>query len=285
MPPRPGSPPAEQPLSGGLQRVPPPSEPQPSDEQRREEAARQQRAAARAQKEAEVPSFGRDLLRSVGLAVFAQVFFGSTILLVRWRVLHYNNLEPVEDAHSWAQVVVMVIALMWVFLQMKRPRPDLGFRRSGLVPFLLIAVVLVTLVQLVAMLVWPLLIGPDLKSFTVLAEVWSDPVAFLIAAGVVLFLNAMFTAIVLPMITCGWKAALVCLLPYLGMIVLGGYLAVVVLDSPPLITGAALWMGAGLLGLVLLAASSLVVVWFRRDDIGAERTRAASGGMSGRPSL
>lgn len=217
--------------------------------------------------------------------MFAQVFFGATILLVRWRVLRYDNMETVEDAHSWAQIIVMVVALLWVFLQMKRSRPDHGFRRSGLVPFLLVAVVLVTLVQLIAMLVWPVLIGPDLKQGTVLAEVWSDPLAFLIAAGFVLCLNALFTAIALPMMTCGWKAALVCVLPYLGMILLGGYLATVVLDAVPLVARAGLWMGVGVVGLVLLAVSSLVVLWVRRGDTDVRGARASGGGTPERPSL
>ncbi|SMY10585.1 hypothetical protein BJEO58_00155 [Brevibacterium jeotgali] len=220
----------------------------------------------RAEEDSQVPSFGRDLLRSVGLAVFAQVFFAVTILLVRWRVLRHNNMETVDDAHSWAQISVMVAALLWVFLQLKRSRPDHGFRRSGLVPFLQVAVVLVTLVQLIAILVWPVLIGPDLRSGTVLADVGSDPLAFLIAAGFVLLLNALFTAIALPMMTCGWKAALVCVLPYLGMILVGGYLSTVVLDGTPSESPAALWMGAGVGGLVLLAVSSLVVHWVRRSD-------------------
>lgn len=217
--------------------------------------------------------------------MFSQVFFGATILLVRWRVLRYDNMETIEDAHSWAQTVVMVIALMWAFLQMKRSRPDHGFRRSALVPFLQVAVVLVTLVQLIAMLVWPVLIGPDLRNGTVLAEVWSDPMAFLIAAGFVLCLTAVFTAIALPMMTCGWKAALVCVLPYLGMILLGGYLASVVLDGAPLISSAALWMGAGVVGLVLLAVSSLIVLWVRSNDTSARGARAPDSGMPGRPSL
>lgn len=221
----------------------------------------------------------------MGLAVFAQVFFGATILLVRWRVLRYDNMETVEDAHSWAQITVMVTALLWVFLQMKRSRPDLGFRRSGLVPFLLVAVVLVTLVQLLAMLVWPVLIGPDLRPGTVLAQVGSDPLALLIAAGFVLFLNALFTALVLPMMTCGWKAALVCVLPYLGMILLGGYLATVVLDTAPSMSPAASWMGAGVVGLVLLAVSSLVVLWVRRGDTDVRGARAPGGGTPERPSL
>ena len=250
----------------GPLRVPPPRAPQPTEEQRRDEAARRQRAVRRASEDSQVPSFGRDLLRSVGLAVFAQVFFGVTVLLVRWRVLRYDNMETVEDAHSWAQIIVMVVALLWVFLQLKRSRPDQGFRRSGLVPFLQVAVVLVALVQLIAILVWPVLIGPDLRPGTVLAEVGSDPQAFLVAAGFVLFLNALFTAIALPMMTCGWKAALVCVLPYLGMILVGGYLATVVLDGTPSESPAALWMGAGVVGLVLLAVSSLVVLWVRRSD-------------------
>lgn len=284
VPPRPaGPPPAGSPPNRGPQRVPRPRAPQPTDEQptdeqhrdeQRRDEARRLRAAKRAEEHARVPSFGRDLLRAVGLAVFSQVFFGASILLVRWRLLHYKNMEVVDDAHSWAQLIVMVTALMWGFLQMKASRPDLGFRRSGLVPFLLLAVVLVTLVQLIAMSVWPFLIGPDLKHVTVLADVWSDPGAFLIAAGFALCLNAVFTAIVVPMVTCGWKIALVCVLPYLAAILLGGYLATVVLEAAPLLSRALLWSGAGVAGMVLLTVSSVVVLLVRRSapDVRGART-------------
>ncbi len=237
----------------------------PSAQDPRDEA-RRLKAAQRAEEDSRVPSFGRDLLRSVGLAVAAQIFFGISILLVRWRLLRYDNMKVVEDAQAWAHTVVMVVALVWVFLQMKASRPDNGFRRSGLVPFMLLAVVLVTLVQLVTMLVWPVLIGPDLRPGTVLTEVWSDPRALLIAAGLVLCLTAVFTALVIPMITCGWKAALVCLLPYLGMILLGAYLANIVLEKAPTVEQAALWVGVGIGSLVLLTASLLLVWWVRRRE-------------------
>ena len=112
----------------------------------------------------------------------------------------------------------------------------------------------------------PVLIGPDLRPGTVLTEVWSDPRALLIAAGLVLCLTAVFTALVIPMITCGWKAALVCLLPYLGMILLGAYLANIVLEKAPTVEQAALWVGVGIGSLVLLTASLLLVWWVRQRE-------------------
>ncbi|HLR44616.1 MAG TPA: hypothetical protein VK065_05440 [Brevibacterium sp.] len=194
-----------------------------------------------------------------------------------------NDYEVIEAAQSWAEIAFTINALMLMFVQLKLTRPDNGFRQSGLVPFALVSAVLTGLIQLVALLVWPFLIGPDLVPGTVLAEVGSDPWALLTAAGLSLCAYSVFPAVCIPMMAGGWRGALVCLVPFLGIVLGGGYLATVVLHGYPSPASAVAWAGAAAVGLVLLTISAVIVHWLRRADPHVHGTPTPGGGVPGRP--
>ncbi|HLR44617.1 MAG TPA: hypothetical protein VK065_05445 [Brevibacterium sp.] len=172
-----------------------------------------------------MPTWGNDLLRTLMHAAFLQVLFGATILLVRWRLLTSRSGDVIDDTQVWAAVVVLATPLCWVFLQVKRSRPDSGFRRTGLLSLLLAGVAGATCCQLLAVLVWQLLMGPDLIADSVLGAIDEDPLAFVIMLSLVVCVHAAFVVVCVPMVTCGTVGLLVNLVPLIGLLV-GGIFAV-----------------------------------------------------------
>ncbi|WP_198394454.1 hypothetical protein [Brevibacterium yomogidense] len=233
-----------------------------------------------------MPSWRGDILRALGCAVFCVVLVWPLILLVRWRLLHYDNLEIIEDTDIWAAILASLISLMLPFLLLAPKRPDLGFRYSS-VPFLPQIVVVGGAVHTVSMLVWPWLVGADLVPGTVLAELASDPVALVTAAALVFTWSCVFLLLLVVILLASermkWITGVILLIPFLGAIFGAGLTAVRTFDNPPSITACLVWVLLGIVALVLLTGMDLLRTHLhRRAQRRESRWQAA---LPYRPSL
>lgn len=239
--------------------------PRPTQAERREEAAEAKRRAkaayAQELKESTVPSWGRDLGRVAGMAGLLVVLGWIAILLVRWRLLTDNSAEVVEDTDVWAAILTMLGPLLFPFLVFKHKRPDDGFR-LGTLPFLPVAALAAWAIQVLGMLVWPWLVGADLVPGTVLATIPLHPMSLLTAAGVSLTWTSVFLAVVCGFLTCGargkWVWSLILILPFLASVLVAAFVNADAFTSPPSIVAATVWMGAGVIALILLTGTDLL---------------------------
>lgn len=197
---------------------------------------------------------------------FATLLGVVLILCVRWRILINDRGQVVEGADIWAGLTPMLCALLWPVFTMSMHRPDHGFRRSGLVRLTMAAMPVFLLMQVLSILLWPWLIGPDLQEGTVLAGLSSDPLSFLIGAVLSGALTALFTALMMVFAAGGVVAALVSLLPFLGAIVGLGFYSAHTLTNPAATVDLLVWsvLAVGSYGLSLGAAA--LVTHLRRND-------------------
>lgn len=266
------------PKLGPRPRVPAPAAP-PQDRQReRAERRRRHNAAKEAEKEASVPTWGDDLLRALAYAVFVQVLFGVTILLVRWRLLTSRSGDVIDDTQLWAAIVLVVSPLSWVFLQVKRARPDNGFRQAGLLSLLLAGIAGAALFQAIAVFVWQLLIGPDLIAGSVLDAVDAGPLAFVTMLSLIVCVHAVFVVVIVPMVTCRTVGLLVGLLPFLGLVVGGLFAVMWSIGLEPTWPLALVWAAAAAISVALVAVVAVIAVHARRDDPSVLGAADAEGG-------
>lgn len=250
---------------GPRPRVPAPAAP-PQDRQReRAERRRRHNAAKEAEKEASVPTWGDDLLRALAYAVFVQVLFGVTILLVRWRLLTSRSGDVIDDTQLWAAIVLVVAPLSWVFLQVKRARPDNGLRQAGLLSLLLVGIAGATVCQVIGVFVWQLLIGPDLITGSVLDAVDAGPLAFVTMLSLIVCVHAAFVVAIVPMVTCGTVGLLVGLLPFLSLVVGGLFIVMWSIGLEPTWLLALVWAASAVVALALVAVVAVLAVHVRRD--------------------
>lgn len=233
-----------------------------------------------------MPSWRGDLLRVVGCASGSAFLAWVLILLVRWRLLHDDSYNTIEDTDIWAGVVAMLLPLMLPFLLLAPKRSDLGFRYSS-VPFLPQIVLVGGAIQTVSMLVWPWLVGADLVHGTVLAKVASDPVALVSAAAVVFTWTCVFllllVAILMATERMKWITGMILVFPFLGAVLGAGFTSVRTFSSPPSTTACLVWVLVGIVALVLLTGMDLLRTHLhRRAQRRESRWQAA---LPYRPSL
>ncbi len=258
-------------------------------DRRREHAERirLRTAAKEAESAAAVPTWGSDLLRAFACAVFLQVLYGVTILLVRWRLLASRNGDVIDDGQLWAAILLLAVPLAWLLLLVKRSRPDNGFRRSGLLSLLLAGIAGGSLCQIVAVFAWQLLIGPDLVAGSVLDEVDADPLAFIALLSLTVCLHAAFVVTLVPMLTCGNVGLLVGMLPFLSLVVGGMFVVMWSIRLEPSWVLALGWTVAACVAIALVIVVAVISVHVRRDDpsvppISQRSSRLCRGERTGR---
>jgi len=197
---------------------------------------------------------------------FATVLGIVLILCVRWRILIDDRGRVVDGADLWAGLTPMLCGLVWPCLILSFRRPDQGFRREGLVRLTAGAVPLVVLMQVVAMLLWPWLIGPDLQVGTVLADLASEPMALLTGAVISGTATALFTALVMVFASGGVMAALLCLLPFLGALLGLGFYSAHTLTHPLSVVHLVIWTVLAAASYGACLGASALVTHLRRND-------------------
>ncbi|PMC74672.1 MULTISPECIES: hypothetical protein [unclassified Brachybacterium] len=218
----------------------------------------------RERQEAAVPSWGQDLRR---LMVNAVACVGLTTLLIvlaaaGWLVTdggHEVDLDPVLAA-----ILVALSPVMLAVGAVESERADLGMRRDGVAPLLLLSTFWAVLVQMLAMLLWSWLMGGRGS----LAMVLGDPVALLQTTVVVLAVYS-------------WGSALLAAWPTENCLLVGGAIGaafilvplaiwrlMVVFEQPPTLERLILWSTLAILGLLALTLGGLVVPLLRRNGPG-----------------
>lgn len=219
-----------------------------------------------------MPVWGRDALRALSYSAAGAVLAWVLILLVRWRILQDNRYDTVDNTELWAAIVAMLVPLMLPFVLMAPKRPDLGFR-YGTVPFLPVVAVMAGAVQGLSLLVWPWLVGDDLVPGTVLAELASDPIALVTATALVFTWTCVFLMVVATMMESSlrmrWVMVLVLILPFLAAIFGAMLTSVRTFEGTPSMTACVVWVGAGIVALVVLTAVDALRNLLRRRS---ERT-------------
>lgn len=200
-----------------------------------------------------VPTWARDYLRVIGISVFAVLFLTLLIGLAGTGLLRKNiATDPVAADGLWAGICAGLLVLLFPFLFFEQARRDSGFRRSGLVPLLLLGILTVSVIGVLAMMTWPFILGDRAMPGTVAAELTTDPAGIFLVLLFLLAATAWNTCLVMNMIIFGWKGALVLILPFLGMVFLIEFAGINIFENPPSTTGILLWGALALVGIVVL---------------------------------
>lgn len=247
-------------------RIPAPAPPAPDPQQRDRRRARAERTLRHRTRQKRIPTWRGDFGQWILAGGFATVLGIVLILCVRWRILVNDRGQVVEGADTWAGLTPLLCGLMWPCFVLSFQRPDQGFRREGLVRLSALAVPLVVLLQVAAMLLWPWLIGPDLRVGTVLADLASEPMALLTGAAISGTATALFTALVMVFAAGGVLAALICLLPFLGAILGLGFYSAHTLTHPTSVVHLAVWTALAAISYGACLGASALVTHLRRND-------------------
>ena len=200
----------------------------------------------------ETPSWGVDLKNIVIGAVAMSAFLTLLMLLSGTGMLRSNPRNYIEPSPVWAALLVAGGAVAWGFLLVSSKRNDNGFRPTGLPGLLLCAVVLVTVIQAILMLFWPLVVDEVAHSNATFIAYASDPEAFVLITVFLLALYAWTTTCSL-----GFASDRIStnLLGVLGIFAVGGvgaWRAIVMFENPLNESSIAVWTLIAVLGLILL---------------------------------
>ena len=205
-----------------------------------------------------VPTWIRDFLRVLGIALFGALFFTFLIWFASTGLMRQQNFEVVEADGVWAGICAGVLAFYFPFLFMEHKRPDSGFRREGLVLLILLSVVTSAVIDVLVALVWPFFLGERAVPGTVAAELNADPASFFLVLLFFIGGTAWSVCIVMPMMIGGYKVALWLLLPYLGFAFLICFAGVRVFDNPPSLLTTMIWVAVTLTGLAVLTVLAML---------------------------
>ncbi|WP_152347217.1 hypothetical protein [Brevibacterium sp. CFH 10365] len=224
-----------------------------------------------------VPTWTRDFLRVLGIALFGALFFTFLIWFASTGLLLQQNLEAIEANAAWAGICAGLIAFLFPFLFMEHKRRDNGFRRDGLIPLATLSVVCSGVIVTLVALIWPVILGDRTVPGTVAAGLNSDPASFFLI--LLFFIGGMAWAmtLMLPMMVGGYKIAVWLLLPYLGFVFLILFAGLRVFENPPSLLLTMIWLAVALSGLAALtgiAALRNVIDRPSRQMTGAEREAA-----------
>lgn len=207
----------------------------------------------------QVPTWARDFLRVLGISLLGALFFTFLIWLASTGLMYQRNMaDKIEADGLWAGISAGVFALLFPFLFMEHKRQDVGFRREGLVPLILLSVVASAVIVTLVALVWPFFLGERAVPGTVAAELNSDPASFFLVLLFFIGGMAWSMCVVMPMMIGGFKAATWLLLPYLGFVFLIGFAGVWVLDNPPSLLATMIWVAVALSGLAVLTVLAML---------------------------
>ena len=219
-------------------------------------------------------SWGQDLRRilsiTAGIALFATILIGLAAAGILESKPRYED-NPVDADATWAGIVAMVGCLLFPVQLFRKDRRDLGFRREGLVPLLLVGILGGGLVQVLFMMTWPFLLGDNAVPGTVAAELTTDPASIGLLFLLLVAAASWFTAIVLGMVF-GAKAVIVMggglktmmvfgllgAVLFIGALFLFMFASVDVFDSPPSADRFVVWGLAAVAGLAALVSTGLL---------------------------
>ena len=205
-----------------------------------------------------VPTWPRDFLRVLGIALFGALFFTFLIWFASTGLMLQQNFEVVEADGVWAGICAGVMTILFPFLFMEHKRPDDGFRREGLIPLTFLGVVASAVIVTLVALVWPFFLGERAVPGTVAADLNSDPASFFLVLLFFIGGTAWSVCMVMPMMIGGFKVALWLLLPFLGFVFLIGFAGVRVFDNPPSLLTTMIWVAVTLTGLAVLTVLAML---------------------------
>ena len=205
-----------------------------------------------------VPTWIRDFLRVLGIALFGALFFTFLIWFASTGLMRQQNFEVVEADGVWAGICAGVMTILFPFLFMEHKRPDDGFRREGLIPLTFLGVVASAVIVTLVALVWPFFLGERAVPGTVAADLNSDPASFFLVLLFFIGGMAWSMCVMMPMMIGGYKVALWLLLPYLGFVFLICFAGVRVFENPPSLLATMIWVAVALSGLAVLTVLAML---------------------------
>lgn len=206
-----------------------------------------------------VPTWTRDFLRVLGIALFGALFFTFLIWLISMGLVYYPNMTDKMEADGLcAGIFAGLMAFYFPFLFMEHKRLDMGFRREGLVPLIVLSVVASAVIDVLVALVWPFFVGELAVPGTVAVELNSDPASFFLTLLFFIGGTAWSVCMMMPMMIGGYKVALWLLLPYLGFVALICFAGVRVFDNPPSLLATMIWVAVTLSGLAALTVLAML---------------------------
>lgn len=225
-----------------------------------------------------VPTWTRDFLRVLGIALFGALFLTLLIWFASTGLMRDKSLTDTIDADAvWAGICAGLMPVLFPVLFMEHKRLDNGFRREGLIPLIILSVVCGAVIVTVVTMTWPLFLGERAVPGTVAAELSGDPASVFLVLCFFIGGMAWCLTIMMPMMIGGFKVALWLLVPYLGFVFLSCFAGVRVFDNPPNFASAVIWAAVALSGLAALtgiAALRNVIDKPDRQMSYAERARA-----------
>ncbi|MGC2942035.1 MULTISPECIES: hypothetical protein [unclassified Brevibacterium] len=199
-----------------------------------------------------VPTWTRDFLRVLGIALFGALFVTFLIWFASTGLMLQQNFDVVEADAAWMGICAGGMAFLFPLLFMEHRRPDDGFRRAGLLPLILLSVVVSAVIVTLVALVWPFFLGERAVPGTVAADLNSDPASFFLVLCFLIGGMAWSMCMMMPMMIGGFKVALWLLLPYLGFVFLILFAGVRVFENPPSLIATMIWVAVALSGLAAL---------------------------------
>lgn len=221
-----------------------------------------------------VPSWRRDFGRIIGVTVIAVVIMTILVGLSSAGLLYGKRWEKVEADGVWAGIAATLPTLIFPFMFMELSRPDHGFRRKGLIPLLLLGIPAASVLETLTVMTWPFILGDGPYPGSVAAEMTTDPMSIVLVFVFLIAATAWFTTVVMPMAICGYKVALMLLLPFLGAIFLFMIAGVRIFDGSPSVASIIIWSAVALGGLAVLSlVAALRRVFDRSGQVMTEAER------------
>lgn len=218
------------------------------------------------------PSWGGDLKRLTYRALFSTSLTTLLMLLSGTGLLRTQNRTTVDPDATWAAILVVMAACLWVCTCMDHHRADHGFRQQGLGSLLLVGVLMAIIIQLGAMLLWPFVIDKTTSGTTVMAQYGSDPTSTMLVATFTMALFAwcavcalMFTRTTVVRMLLGFGLLA-------GVAVLGVWQGIRMLDNPPTANHMVVWFLIAVIGLIVLPVLATAAARSRRVNQPVGRT-------------
>ena len=236
-----------------------------------------------------VPTWTRDFLRVLGVVLVVVLFFTFLIWaakagpigqieqflrhaddFVRQKVglvphqddgllrQPWTPRASIEIDAYWAGMSAGLMVLGFPFLFVENKRMDNGFRRTGLVPLIILSVLLGGVIATAVMLTWPIILGDEAIPGTVSGDLSGDPASFFLVLFFIIGGMAWCLSVAMPMIIGGFKFVLWLALPYLGALFFFTFAGSHLFENPA--TGPAImfWAAVAVSGTAVLTVLALL---------------------------
>ncbi len=226
-----------------------------------------------------VPTWARDFLRILGVCLFGAVFFTLCVWLASKGLLREKGSldDTVEADPIWAGICAGMIVFMFPFLFVEFKRIDLGFRRTGLIPLVVLGVLCGGMIVTAVMMTWPFFLDDQAIPGTVSGELASDPASILLLLFFTIGGMSWCLSVVMLMVIGGFKFALWLLVPYLGTMFIFPFAAMHIFENPATGPSTIIWAAVALSGLAVLTVLAMlrnVIDWTQPSVSAAERAES-----------